>query len=239
VPGRLAGQDTTTVRLYREAVAAAEGGRIEQAAEMMEAVAVRAPDHPNVQWNLGLWYAQLQKPAKALVAWQAFRRLEPDNWHGRAKLIQAYQALGDTVQRDRERAALLELRRSGTDAELARQTSYCREQFRVGTQDVMAFEVFEPGGERRVYHYFLLPGPDGQPRGRYSLGSYDRTTQVARELGQIGKDARLYHLDWYTERAHATFGFYQTLPAYEQVRADVIAAITGAKQPLSGTTMRP
>ena len=238
-PGRLAGQDTTAARLYGEAVAAAEGGRIAQAVEIMETVAARTPEYPNVHWNLGLWYAQLQQPAKALAAWQAYRGLEPDDWRVRAKLIQTYQALGDTAQRDRERAALLELRRSGTDAELARQDSYCREQFRVGTQDVMAFETFEPAGERRVFYTFHLPGPDGQSRGRYSLGSYEQTTQIARAVGQIGKSERLYHLDWYAEGVHATHAFYQARPTYAQVRADVVAAITGAKQPLSGTTVRP
>jgi tetratricopeptide (TPR) repeat protein len=237
-PARVAGQDTTSTRLYDEAVTEAQGGRMEKAVEMMEAVAAREPAIPNVQWNLGLWYAQLQKPAKALTAWQAYRRLEPDDWRVRAKLIQTYQALGDTAQRDRERAALLELRRSGTDAELARQAEYCREQFRVGTQHVMAFETFKPEGERRVYYTFYLPGPDGRPRGRYSLGSYDQTTQIARGVGEIGKDERLYHLDWYAERAHATYEFYRALPGYEKVRDDVVAAITGAKRPVSSTRSR-
>ena len=102
----------------------------------------------------------------------------------------------------------------------------------------MAFETFEPAGDRRVYYTFYLPGPDGQPRGQYSLGSYDQTTQIAREVGDIGKNERLYHLDWYAERVHATYEFYRALPGYETVRADVVAAITGAKRPVSSTTGR-
>lgn len=230
-------EDTTALaRRFREGIEAAQQGRLPEAVAALEWVAKEAPDIPNVHWNLGLWYAELEQPAKALAAWQAYRRLEPDDWRARAKVIQAFQALGDTLRRDRERRELLALHQAGTDPDLARETVYCREQFRVGERKVMVFEYFEPAGARRVYYAFHVLKPDGGELGRYSLGSYDQTTLMARELGQIGKDERMYHLDWYHERGHATHGFYRALPGYEEVRAQVVAAMTGERPPLSSTT---
>lgn len=237
-PLPLRGQDTAVVRLYGEAIAAAEAGRIPEAIRVMEDVAARAPQASNAHWNLGLWYAGTDRPADALRAWEAYRRLVPDDWHARAKVIQAHQALGDTVRRDRERAALLELRRAGTDTALARQRAYVREQFRAGEREVMVFEVFEPAGETRVFYAFHVLAPGGDEIRRYSLGSYDRTTQVARELGEIGGDERLYHLDWYEDDAHATVRFYEAMPSYDEVRARVVTALAATPAP-AGTPRRP
>ena len=237
-PLPLRGQDTAVVRLYGEAVSAGKAGRIPEAIRLMESVAARAPEATNAHWNLGLWYAGTDRPADALRAWEAYRRLVPGDWHARAKVIQAHQALGDTVRRDRERAALLELRRAGTDTALARQKAYVREQFRAGGQRVMVFEVFEPAGEMRVFYAFYVLAPDGEEIRRYSLGSYDRTTQVAREMGEIGRDERLYHLDWYQEDAHATVQFFKSMPTYDEVRARVVAAMAGQPRP-AGSPDRP
>jgi hypothetical protein len=213
-------------------MADAEAGRLAEGADKLETVAA-ATRHPGVLWNLGTMRAQLGEHERALAVWDAYRRLVPEDWRARSKVIQACQALGDTARRDRERAELLALHRAGGDPELAEERYFCCEQFEVGGRPVVAHEVFEPAGPLRVFYAFLVGHPDGTLEGRYSLGSYDFTTEPARERGEIGPDERIYHLDWYAGNLHSTLGFYGVLPDYDQVRAHVVAALTGAMRPVS------
>ena len=99
-------QDSTVARLYRAGVEAAETGNLASGIAAMDSVVAIEPGIPNAHWNLGLWHSALEQPDAALRSWLAYRRLNPDDWHVRAKLVQAYQALGDTVARNDERAAL-------------------------------------------------------------------------------------------------------------------------------------
>ncbi len=82
-----------------------------------------------------------------------------------------------------------------------------------------------PSGERRVYLVFTILDPEGNELFRYSLGSYDITNTIAHELGEVGPDERLYHLDkYYDQGSHATLGFFKGMPKYRDVRSNVIAA---------------
>lgn len=225
-------------RLYMGAMAAAKDGRLEEAAEMLDQMMELDPAFPDAWWNLGTFRAQLNQHGPALSVWDIYRRMVPDDWRARAKVIQSCQALGDTARRDRERDELLALRQTGTDPSLTAEPQYCIEQFRVGDQPVVAYEVFEPAGKMRVFFVFLVGQPDGTMMGRYSLGSYDFTTDVARAQGRVGPGERYYHLDWYSGALHSTEGFYTVLPSYDQVRANVVAALTGAPTPGSGS-VRP
>ncbi len=56
----------------------------------------------------------------AARSWGELLGLEPGDWKVRAKLIQAYQSLGDLKARDKNRDILLAMRRKGGDKELAR-----------------------------------------------------------------------------------------------------------------------
>lgn len=224
-------------RLFKEAMADAEAGRLAEGADKLETVAA-ATRHPGVLWNLGTMRAQLEEHERALAVWDAFRRLVPEDWRARSKVIQACQALGDTARLERERAELLALHRAGGDSELAEERHYCREQFRMGDVPVVAYEHFDPSGPQRVFYAFLVGNPDGTLAGRYSLGSYDFTTEFSRERGEIGPDERVYHLDWYAGALHSSLGFYKVLPSYETTRAHVIAALTGTLQP-SSHSIRP
>lgn len=223
-------------RLFREAIAVAGAGRIAEAADMLDQAAERDQSYPNLWWNLGTFRAQLGQHPQALSVWDIYRTLVPEDWRARPKVIQACQALGDSVRRNRERAELLALHASGADPELSAEPRYCREQFRVGDQPVVAYETFEPADPQRVFYSFLVGGPDGRMIGQYSLGSYDSTTQLSRELGHIGPKGRIYHLDEYNAQGHRTYAFYNLLPSYDETRADVIAAITGALPAVSGIT---
>ena len=101
----------------------------------------------------------------------------------------------------------------------------------------MVFEHFELKGERALRYAFEIIDPEkGKSKYRISLGSYEPTTQFARETGQIGKNERMYHLDgYYPDGVHATFGFFTKEPSYEDTRKSVIAILQGKKQPTSSS----
>lgn len=233
------GSDAGLDVVFKEAVADLQAGRLAEAAEKLDMLVSVVQPHPDILWNLGTARAQLQQHDRALAAWDAYRRIVPGDWRARVKVIQSCQALGDSARLERERDELLALRRSGTNPDLMREVRYCREQFRANDLPVVAYEILEPAGEMRVFYQFLVGQPDGTLIGQYSLGSYDSTTEVSRELGKIGPDDRIYHLDWYGSGGHTTFRFFSQLPSYEEARADVIAATTGALPTLSSFTVGP
>ena len=197
------------------------------------------PDSDAVVWNLGISSAQLGEQAEALKYWMAYRKLRPDDWQSFSKLIQTYQALGDIASRDRERAALLELRRSAQpESALAQADMYCREQMEIAGKKILAFEFFAPKGERMVIYKFVVTKADGTEDYRYSLGSYDATNHIAWETGSLPKDKRVYHLDKYQDRNHWTYGFYQSQPSYETIRSSVDNILNGQTTPISSTILK-
>jgi hypothetical protein len=114
---------------------------------------------------------------------------------------------------------------------LATARLYCREQFRVAGLKVMAFEYFEPTGDRQVFLRFSVVRPDGSEAFWYSLGSYEFTTGALRALKRIGKDERVFHLDQYATNFHATLAFYKFMPSYDQVRTRVVEALAREEAP--------
>jgi hypothetical protein len=70
----------------------------------------------------------------------------------------------------------------------------------------------------------------------YALESDDSTSTIAAELGQIGKNDRIYSLDKYDGQAHSTYQLLKALPTYGAVRASVISAVEGKLHPVSSST---
>ncbi len=213
----------------------ARDGKLDEAILLEEALLETHREDPNLLWHLGIMYAETDRHAKALESWQTLRRLEPDNWRVRAKLIQTYQARGDFEQRDREREALYQARRESSDTALSREAMYCRDQFRVAGRKVMVFEYFEPAGDRRVFLRFSVLGAGESESFWYSFGSYEFTTRAARAHGTIGQDQRIFHIDRYAQIQHglhhAAVAFYGFMPAYDVVRARVVEALEREKTP--------
>lgn len=197
------------------------------------------PNEPALLWNGGMSAFFAKEYQTAAELWKRLKVVEPGNGSVRAKLIQAYQAAGDTKNRDAEHAALLALRKSSAPAgsELAKQEAFCRDQFSAGGQPVFAYEHYELVGARALRYNFLVLKPDGTTSFRVSLGSYKDTNDIARELGDIKPGQRLFHLDGYYEngRVHKTFAFFTAEPSYDVIKAQVIAILEGKKAALSGS----
>lgn len=76
----------------------------------------------------------------------------------------------------------------------------------------------------------------GEEEFHISLGSYDDTTEIARELGEISKNERLYHLDEYRGTQHKTYAFFKTKPDYDRIRPTVLNILEGKLTPISASS---
>ena len=201
-----------------------------------------APGSTGILFNAGLAAYLSKNYGDAAELWKRLKELEPLDWQARAKLVQAYQALGRTAERDAERGALFELRKSGKSPELAQQAKYCREQFEVNGVKVMVFEHFELKGEYALRYVFSVLDHAGKAEDyRISLGSYETTNAFWRESTKPTPKPgeRLFHLDGYFKDSHATYGMFSPEPSYEETRAMVVKILEGKSKPVSSTTREP
>ena len=213
-----------------------EKGRFKEAIPFLKEAEKVFSDNSSVLWNLGLASAEVQNHRDALSCWQKYCRFKPGDWMGIAKLVQAYQALGDFNARDREIKELYARRAASKDSDLAKTDRFCREQFVVAGKKVFAFEIFEPRGERRIFYRFaILDSKTGDETSFISLGSYDGTTQIARELGEIAESERIYHIDRYAGSAHESFAFFKAKPSYGTVREIVEEIMSGKAKAIAGS----
>ncbi len=211
---------------------------VEALVKYKEAFVLR-PDSPAIPFNAGLAAYLSGNYVDALDMWKKLKALDSVDWQARAKLVQAYQALGRTVDRDTERSELFELRKSGKSPELSQQAKYCREQFEANGLKVMAFEHFELKGDRALRYVFSVMNDTGKGEAyRISLGSYEDTNAVWRETTKPTpkKGERLFHLDSYSPGMHATYGMFSHEPSYEETRAMVVKILEGKSKALSSTT---
>lgn len=201
------------------------------------------PKNPALLFNGGMAAFAGKDFNTALDLWKQMKAVEPSDWHVRAKLIQAYQALGKTAERDAERALLFAMWKKGEPKELQDQFHYCREQFEVNGKKVMAFEHFELTGNRALRYVFsILDATEQNEDWRISLGSYDITNNIWRETRnpKPKEGERLFHLDGYFKGGgHATYGMYFPEPTYDETRGFVVKILEGKDKPMSSTMPAP
>lgn len=219
-----------------------EQGKFAEALIDYKTALVVLPDDPSLLFNGGLAAYRSKDFATAIDLWKRLKSVDSSDWHLRAKLIQAYQAVGKLVERDSERQALFEMWKSGKNPELTKQFEYCREQFEVNGKKVMAFEHFELKGNRALRYVFSVVNKTGDGEEfRISLGSYETTNAIWRETTKPKpeKNARLFHLDGYFTGSHKTYGMYFPEPTYEQTRAKVVKILEGESKTVSSSTFTP
>jgi tetratricopeptide (TPR) repeat protein len=192
------------------------------------------PKDPALLFNGGMAAYASKDFNTALDLWKRLKVVDALDWHVRAKLIQTYQALEKTAERDAERAELFAMWKKGEPAELKQQYQYCREQFEVKGQKVMVFEHFELKGDRALRYVFSILDASGQTEDwRISLGSYNFTNAVWRETTKPTpkEGERLFHLDGYFKGGHATYDMIFPEPSYDDVRARVVKILEAKGKP--------
>jgi tetratricopeptide (TPR) repeat protein len=237
---KLTPQQNTEVELaFDTANKLLEQGKHAEALTYYKKALALLPKEPAILFNAGMAAFGSKDFNTAVDLWKQLKQVEPSDWHLRAKLIQAYQALGKTAERDAERTELFAMWNKGEPAELKQQYQYCREQFEVNGHKVMAFEHFELKGERALRYVFSILDKTGQAEDwRISLGSYNFTNAVWRETRKPKpkEGERLFHLDgYYKGGGHATFGMYFPEPTYDETRAKVVSILENKSKPVSSS----
>ncbi len=233
------GPSPDVARLFRSSVAAADRHDLRTAIAMSDSLLRQDSTVLNALWNLGIWHATLNEPRQALTAWQSYHAQDSTDWRVEAKIIQSFQALGDTARRDSALAGLLRHRSVTQNPELREAEVFCRDQSTIEGRRVMVFQTFEPRGNRMAFVTFHLLDAEGRDTARVVLGSDSLTTQFERELGRIGPAERVYTLDYFAPRLHATYAFFHAQPSYDQLKSLVAAILRGEIHPLSASTQAP
>jgi tetratricopeptide (TPR) repeat protein len=200
-------------------------------------VAKLTPQLTNPHFLLGQCYRLMGQLAEALKHFQRVIEISPNDYRGRARTIQIYQAQGKIEDRDKARTALIALRQSGKSPSLNRQSRFFRDEFAVGTEKLRVFEYFDFKGPRAVrYAFYILDLKGDGTRYRITLGSYDVTNDVAQATGQIKKGERLFHLDGYfSGNGHTTYGMFKGEPSYDEIKKQVAKIVSGKQKAISGS----
>ena len=211
----------------------------EALAKYKEALGV-IPDSIGPLYNGGLAAFQLKDYEQALAMWKRVKELDADDWQTRTKIIQTYQSLGRLADRDRERAELYALRAKGSIEGLKNAEFYTREQTEMAGRRVMVFEHFELKGPRALRYAFYVLDAQGEAEFRISLGSYETTNAIWREVEKRKPEERLFHLDGYFKNgSHATYGMYVKEPTYDETREIVRKILEKEQKPISATIVDP
>ena len=154
------------------------------------------PDDVDSHYNLGQLYQDTKQYRFAIKRFETVVELAPNDWRAISKLVQVNEAASDYAARDAAIERIYEVWRSNVNEDLSKQGFYIREQRKTENGKVFALEYFELKGERaRKFVFKLQDEQTGELKFDVSLGSYDHTTNISRELGEIGADERIYHLD--------------------------------------------
>jgi len=215
----------------------ANEGNNEEAEERYLAALKKQPDDPDSNYNLGQLYQNINRHQSAIKYFSKVVDRDATEWRAIAKIIQENQALGNIEARDIAIRDMHDLWREGAVSDLQDQGFFVREQTQIDTGKLFVLEYFELKGElARKFVFKLQDVVTGDNKFDVSLGSYDESTQLSRELGDIGADDRVFHLDGYAPNgSHYTYAFFRSLPDYEVVREMALNALSGELKAISST----
>jgi hypothetical protein len=230
--GSAIAQNLSKEERFNRAVTMLQSGQYGQAIPILEDLAKTDPRATNVFWNLGHAQTDVGAYAKALEAWKTFHRLEPADWHGNEKLIQAFYAADHFTEGDRERDSFIQQWKSTHDPDFKKSKRFCRDVFSIKGGKVAVFEDFEIATDPAILMTFSI---QSGPRARTSvlLVSDTSVDKKLRSKGRLGKDERVYSLSWASGTNRETYRIYKAIPSYTELRKDVIDALNGDLKPIS------
>lgn len=181
-------------------------------------------------WGLASAYLNAGISLKAEVFFLKYYSSNPSDPYALEKLIQVYQ---EKSQLKEVESYVVKLRAIWkTDSAYSSKDGFIRDLFIDTDRSFVGYEYFLPESPNKIYYRFL-PLKSGNKDELISLGSYDSTSSISRELEGKPKDWRLYHLDGYCGNSHTTYGFFDSKPSYQSIREIVIDIYESGQLPCS------
>jgi len=231
-----AAEPMTPEARFEKAITLLQAGHYNDAIPLLEELTRTVPKAANVYWNLGLADEAIGANDRALTAWTAFHQLEPNDWKGREKLIQALEANGRENDAARESDALVTQWHRERDSELHRQKSFCREIVKTESGTVAILETFDTTSQPATYYTFAVQ--TGERSGvRLSLNNDAGVDAKMRSAGRLAENEHIFVLDLATPTLRETYRLYKQIPAYTELRKDALAALAGKEKPLSSLSV--
>ncbi len=208
-----------------------ETGQRDDAIQLAEEGLQHNQDDVELRDSLGQMLQIADRPRDAYDVYCQVIDRDPQHFRAASKLVQLASQLEMTAELESHLERIRDIYADGN----APIEYFCREQFVVGDKRVFGFEYFRPRGERMIFYRFDVSNKTGESvLERISLGSYDATTQVARETKQIGPDERMYHIDGHVGREHSTYELIpRKQPSYDETRKIVIEILEEKREPIS------
>lgn len=204
------------------------------------------PDEPSSLWNAGSAAFFTGDYPAAKTYFERLQEQEPKDGALLAKRVQTAQELGDLKARDALREQIFALHKSGEDTSgYTDGARYCRDQFFVGKDQVLAFEYWELkplSGDKdqpflgRVYEFYVVAPDAEEPKIRIESGwsqldvNADGTFVPSREMPAFYYDAYYQSGPW----LRRTFGLQPQKPTYEAAKVQAIAIVKGDAEAVSG-----
>ncbi|KAF0976219.1 hypothetical protein FDP41_004894 [Naegleria fowleri] len=203
-------------------------------------------------FNLGMKFTFEKDLEHALESFQEAVELQPDDLQIHGKIVQLYETLNQKDKRDekvKEIYAMYKRKEFPNDM-----TRFCRDQFDINSSPeaegknihVFVYEHFELVGNNAVKFVFQCTDEaQKQVLLRISLGSYEMTNSLMKELRGLADNQRVYHLDgYYHGNLHKTFGFYDGTddgPAmsYDDLKQKVVGILDGSNATVMSSSTGP
>jgi tetratricopeptide (TPR) repeat protein len=152
------------------------------------------------------------------------RQLDPRNWKIHTTLVAAYAVAGMTQQRDRERAILNEMHKTGApDAKLA--TGFLLEMLPVGSYRVDAVEYFDPVGRFHTYYRFLVRQSDGKRVWEVDVQSddFDQKSWAEANPAEAASGNRQFQITGHGDDNNSIdYRMFSGKPDYDNIRVMVV-----------------
>ncbi len=175
-----------------------------------------------------------------------------DDWQARLLLARAYaqtaEEPGHSDKRDEELAAVRRLHAADANSTLGKLRDFKLETVKEGTTTVQFFPAFVPWGPYNVHLLARTFDEEKQPGLLITLESDDTDQELfAKEHPkEAAAGERSFSLDGYrpgpktadgqATQTHFTYGFFIGEPAYDAVRAQMLAVVAGKQKALSSRT---
>ena len=177
---------------------------------------------------------------------------DPEDWQARLLLARAYaqtaEAPGHTEKRDEEIAAVRKLHAADPNSALGKLRDFKLETVHAGGKTVQFFPAFVPWGPYNVHLLARTYDETKQPGLLLTLesGDADQPLFAEQHPKEAAEGLRSFSLDGYrpgpktadgqATQTHFTYGFFIGEPAYDAVRAQMLAILAGTQKPLSSRT---